>query len=121
LRKVGGLKVDLFISETGRQDYSQSLLNCISGGIDFEWFSCPPRGRSGGILLGVQADTTEILACSDGEFHFKLHICNKADNFKWSLVVVYGAAQDKFKADFLGEVVNLAKDNPYSILIRGSF
>jgi hypothetical protein len=27
----------------------------------------------------------------------------------------------EFKADFLRELVNLAKDNPYSILIRGDF
>jgi hypothetical protein len=52
----------------------------------------------------------EILASSDGEFHIKLHVRNKADNFTWSLVVVYGAAQDEFKADFLREMVNLAKE-----------
>jgi hypothetical protein len=79
--------------------------------------SRPPRGRSGGILVGIRAKTMEILASSDGEFHIKLHICNKADNFTWSLVVVYGAAQDEFKANFLRELVNLAKENPYQILI----
>jgi endonuclease/exonuclease/phosphatase family metal-dependent hydrolase len=34
---------------------------------------------------------------------------------------VYGAAQDEFKADFLRELVNLAKDNPNPILIGGDF
>ena len=42
----------------------------------------------------------DVLASSDGEFHVKLHIRNKADNFTWTLVAVYGAAQDEFKADF---------------------
>src|SRR3954469_12772435 len=51
----------------------------------------------------------------------KLHIRNKADNFTWSLVAVYGAAQVVYKADFLRELVNLAKDNPYPILIGGDF
>jgi hypothetical protein len=69
------------ISETAKRDYSSSLLNRLSGGIDFEWVSHPPRGRSGGILVGVRADTMEILASSDGEFHIKLHVRNKADNF----------------------------------------
>jgi hypothetical protein len=27
------------LSETGRRDYSPSLLNRLSGGIDFEWVS----------------------------------------------------------------------------------
>src|SRR3954469_20679907 len=81
----------------------------------------PPRGRSGGILLGVRDETMEILASSVGDFFIKLHIRNKADDFVWSLVAVYGAVQDVYKADFLRELVNLAKDNPYPILIGGDF
>jgi hypothetical protein len=61
----------------------------------------------------------EVLACSEGDFHIKLHIRNKADNFIWSLVAVYGAAQVELKAAFLRELVNLAKDNPYHIIIGG--
>ena len=34
---------------------------------------------------------------------------------------MYGAAQDELKAVFLRELVNLAKDNPYPILIGGDF
>jgi hypothetical protein len=58
----------LAISEPGRRDYSQSLLNRISGGLDFAWFSCPPRGRSGGILLGVKSESMEVLADSYASF-----------------------------------------------------
>ena len=79
------------------------------------------RDRSGGILIGVRASSFEVLDYSFGEFHIKLHLRNKSDNFIWSLVTVYGAAQDEFKADFLRELVNLAKDNPYPILIGGDF
>ena len=83
----------LAISVTGRRDFSQSLLNRLSGGLDFAWHCHPPRGRSGGILLGVKIDSMEVLAESDGEFHIKLHIRNKVVNFLWSLVTVYGPAQ----------------------------
>ena len=34
------------ISE-GKWDYSASLLNRLSGGVEFTWRSRPPRGRSG--------------------------------------------------------------------------
>jgi hypothetical protein len=61
----------------------------------------------------------EILARSSGDYHIKLYIRNRADNFTWSLVTVYGVAQDEFKADFLRELVNLAKDNPYPMIIGG--
>ena len=79
------------ILETGKRDFSVSLLNRLAGGVDFTWISSPPRGRSGGLLLGVRKDTMEVLTSSDGEFHIKLHIRNKVDNFTWSLVNVYGA------------------------------
>jgi hypothetical protein len=63
----------------------------------------------------------EVIARSGGDYHIKLHIRNRADNFIWSLVAVYGATQEEYKADFLRELVNLAKDNPYPILIGGDF
>jgi hypothetical protein len=90
----------LAISETGKRDFSQSLLNRILGGIDFSWFSCPPRGRSGGILLGVRTNTLDVLASSNGEFHIELHVRNKADNFIWGLVAMCGATQEDSKAAF---------------------
>jgi hypothetical protein len=43
----------------------------------------------------------DVLANSYGEFHIKLHIRNKAENFTWSLVAVYGAAHEASKAVFL--------------------
>jgi hypothetical protein len=60
-----------------------------------------------------------VLARSSGDYHIKLHICNRADNFTWSLVAMYGAYQDEFKASFLRELVNLVKENLYPILIEG--
>jgi hypothetical protein len=45
--------LNTYISETGKRDYSLSFLNRLSGGVDFKWLSRPPRGRSGGLLLGI--------------------------------------------------------------------
>ena len=56
------------ISETGKRDFSASLLNRISDGVEFTWKSRPPRGRSGGLLLGVRKETMDVLASSEGEF-----------------------------------------------------
>jgi hypothetical protein len=62
------------ISGMGRRDFSQTLLDRLSGGVEFEWTSQPPCGRSGGILLGVRTDTMEVLDRSGGDYHIKLHI-----------------------------------------------
>jgi hypothetical protein len=80
--------------EIGKQDMSKTNLARLSGGANFVWHCLPPHGRSGGILLGVN---TEMLYLSfslivEGEFYIKYHLCNKADNFKWILMVVYGPA-----------------------------
>ena len=69
------------------------------------------------MLVGVRSDTMEVLASSDDEYHIKLTFWNRADDFIWILVFVYGAAQDEFKANFLRELVNLAKNNPHPIII----
>ena len=89
--------------------------------MEFTWHSCPPRGRSGGMLLGIKTETMELMGRSDGEYHIKFKIRNKSDNFIWSLVAVYGAAQEEYKAAFLRELVNLAKNDPYPIIIGGDF
>ena len=111
----------LAITETGRREFAQSLLNRLSGGIEFDWYSRPPHGRSGGILLGIRTESMEVLEVTDGDFHIKMHLRNKSDNFIWSLVVVYGPAQEAAKSAFLCEMVNLAKDNPHPLIIGGDF
>jgi hypothetical protein len=108
-------------SETGKQDYSSSFLNRLSGGGDFEWVSRPPHGRSGGLLVGIRTSTMEILDNSGEDFHIKLHVRNKSDDFVWSLVSIYGATQDVHKPAFLREMVNLAKNNLHPIIIGGDF
>lgn len=109
------------ISEAGKCDFRPHVLDHLSGGFDYAWHSLPARGRSGGILLGIMTTTMDLLAFSIGEFHIKFHLRNRADNFTWTLVAVYGAAQDEHKSAFLRELVNLAKNNPYPMLIGGDF
>jgi hypothetical protein len=62
------------ISEMGKRNNSTSIQNRLSGGDDFAWVSRRPRGRSGGLLVGVRTSTMEILDNSGGDFHIKLHI-----------------------------------------------
>jgi hypothetical protein len=52
----------------------------------------------------------DVFTDLDGEYHIKLHIHNKAGNFAWTFVVIYGASHEEFTANFLCGMVNLAKD-----------
>jgi hypothetical protein len=68
--------------EIGKQDMSKMNLNRLSGGVDFIWHCLPPKGWSGGILLGVNATILDISMIVEGEFYIKFHLCNKIDKFK---------------------------------------
>jgi hypothetical protein len=109
------------ISKTCRRDFSQSLLNRLSGGIDLSGYLDLPEVDHGDSNWSKNGQHGSIRPFLGRDCHIKLHIRNRADNFKWSLVTMYGTVQDEFKANFLRELVNLAKDNPYLILIGGDF
>src|SRR6266540_508817 len=74
------------ILKTGKQDLSRSTMTRLSGGVDFIWHCLPPRGRSGGILLGVKASSFDLSLSGKGSFFIKFHLTNRADKFKWILM-----------------------------------
>ena len=109
------------VMETGKQDMSRSNLNRLSGDADFIWHCLPPRGRSGGILLGINSTVLDLSIIVEGEFFIKFHLRNRNDDFKWILMAVYGPAQDEFKSAFLSELVRTCQQNPLPTLIGGDF
>jgi mannosylglycoprotein endo-beta-mannosidase len=119
---IRDFKLDFFaISESGRDNFSAPFLNHISGGLDFQWYCVPPNGRSGGILVGINADTISVQNIVTGERCVKFYVTSKHDNFKWVLVAVYGAAQDEHKPDFLAELVRICEDEPLPMIVGGDF
>ena len=56
------------VMETGKKDMSRENLSRLSGGADYIWYCLPPRGRSGGILLGINALNLELSLIVEGVF-----------------------------------------------------
>ena len=56
------------VMETGKQDMSRSNLNRLSGDAYFIWHCLPPRGRLGGILLGINSTVLDLSIIVEGEF-----------------------------------------------------
>jgi hypothetical protein len=75
-----------------------------------------PKGRSVGILLGVDLHIFDIGAIDEGDHYIKFHLCNKSNGFKWALVVVYGPAQAE-KENL--ELVNMCSHKNLPLLIGG--
>lgn len=107
-----GLKLRGFLAitakKTKQKKQNKTLLNI-------------PRGRSDGILLGINLEVMEVASIDEGEFYVKFHVRNKEDGFQWILVAVYGAAQEEFKEDFLVELVNACNKEPCPLLVGGDF
>lgn len=115
-------KLDFFaILETGRDNFSTPFLINISGGQYFQWYCLPPKGRSGGILVGVNATSLSVQQVVAGDRCVKFYITSRVDHFLWALVAVYGAAQDKQKPEFLAELVHICENEPLPILVGGDF
>ena len=100
------------VMETKKHDMSRSNLNSLSGDADFIWHCLPPRGRSGGNLLGINSSVLDLSIIVEGEFFIKFHLQNRNDDFKWILMAVCGPAQNDFKSAFLSELVCTCQQNP---------
>jgi exonuclease III len=109
------------ISETGRSDFMPIFLKNLCAGRDYLWHSKAPRGRSGDILLGVDLQIYDIGAIEEGDYYAKFHICNKSDNFKWALVVVYGPAQEEHKESFLAKLLNMCSHENLPLVMDGDY
>jgi exonuclease III len=109
------------IMETKRNNFTVSELAHFCANKNYTWNWSPTRGRSGGIILGVNIENFDVQGVALGNFHVKLHLKNKIDNFEWVLVAVYGAAQDEEKSIFLQELVQTCRVENLPIMVGGNF
>jgi hypothetical protein len=97
------------------------FLKNLCSGREYLWHSKAPKGRSGGILLGVDLQFFGIAAIDEGNYYVNFYLCNKADIFKWALVVIYGPAQDEHKEKFLAELVNMCSHENLPMMLGGDY
>jgi hypothetical protein len=90
------------IQETKKMDFNDSLLNTMSNSM--EWRFLPAVGTSGGILVGIKAQSMEIISWCNFTYSRMMMIRNYSDNLVWRLIVVYGPPYDEHKLDFVAEL-----------------
>jgi hypothetical protein len=98
-----------------------SLLKKFDYNQDYLWMWNPSRGKSGGILVGIRNEWYDVESFKQGEFMLQMNLWDKLNKVKWNLLVVYGAAQDENKTDFLAELSSFCSTNTEPILIGGDF
>ena len=78
--------------ETMCTEFSLPELDSLSPHL-FSWHWLPSSGttgHSGGILLGMKDTTFEVGRMDQGKFFVSMEIFERALNFKWEVVIVYG-------------------------------
>lgn len=78
--------------EMGRDNFTSHFLETVFGGLDYDSHCLPPRGSTGGILLGFNCKSPRVLNIIMGDYAIKFHVRSKVDGFRRPLVVVNGAA-----------------------------
>jgi exonuclease III len=109
------------LQETNKKSFEDSWLNSISGNRNFAWFWTPANGRSGGLLVGFNADAFDVRETEMGDFMIKVLLVHKENGFIWNFVNVYGAAQNDQKQKFLIELSSFCSKCKYPMLVGGDF
>jgi exonuclease III len=88
---------------------------------DYLWLYNSAKGRSGGILVGVRKEYYDVGSFHQGEFMLQLNLGDKINKMKWNLLVVYGAAHDDLKMQFLSELSSFCSKHSEPLVIGGDF
>jgi hypothetical protein len=108
------------VARNWKEQLLSSFSNKNPGGLDF-MYCLPPLGQSGGILVGLNLQTINVKNIVAGDHCVKFHLSSKLDKFEWYLGIVYGAAQDAQKGEFLAELVRMCEDVALPLLVGGDF
>lgn len=109
------------LQETMIPECNDSLLRKFDMNQEYLWMWNSSRGKSGGILVGIQIQRFDVGSFKQGEFMLQMNLSDKELKTKWNLLVVYGAAQEENKIKFLAELSYFCASNVEPILIGGDF
>jgi hypothetical protein len=71
--------------------------------------------------VGVKKEFYDVGAFHQGNFMLQMNLWDKLNKIKWNLLVVYRAAQDENKIQFLSELSAFCSRSSEPILIGGDF
>ncbi|XP_073361240.1 uncharacterized protein [Aegilops tauschii subsp. strangulata] len=111
------------IQETMRTEFSISKLEHLSSDL-FAWHWLPSSGstgHSGGILLGVKDATFEVGSMDRGGFFVSMEIFERALNFKWEVIAVFGRADHRRSEAFLAELRRKVAAAQLQVVVGGDF
>ena len=109
------------LQETMKKSYNPSYFRKLDPEGKFKWEWIPSRGKSGGSLGGVDKDKFDLINVKHGKYILQMDLFDKGKKCNWALLVVYGAAQDENKPEFIAELSSMCNNTHIPYLVGGDF
>jgi hypothetical protein len=84
---------------------------------DYLWKWIPSRGKSGGMLSGINLEYYDVGSFHEGKYCLQWNLWDKHKMTKWNFINVYGAAHEEDKDEFLAELVSFIRDCKEPVII----
>jgi hypothetical protein len=107
------------LQETMQASIEDGILRQIDPNQTYPWMWIPARGRSGGIMSGINLEFYDVGAFHEGKFTLQLDLWDKEKRVKWNFINVYGAAQEEDKIGFLTELAGVISKCKEPCIIGG--
>jgi hypothetical protein len=109
------------LQETMKSSFSPADLRVIDPLSKFAWHHSLVMGHSGGMLLGVNEDSFDVLGWGSGAFFLRVDVRQLDTSKEWSLFVVYGPADHRKSGYFLAELSHAVGACPLPLVVGGDF
>ena len=107
------------IQETMVENIDDITLKGFDPNSNYLWKWIPSRGKSGGLLSGINTKFLDVGGFCEGKYILQLDVWDKHLKQKWNFLNVYGAAQLEHKNEFLTELARFCCKNNQPHLIGG--
>jgi exonuclease III len=105
------------LQETMQESIEDKIIRSIDPNQEYLWKWISSRGRSGGILSGVNLELYDVGSFFERNFALQLNLWYKKNKVKWNFINLHGAAQEENKNDFLVELASMLEP----VLVCGDF
>lgn len=109
------------LQKTIKKSYSGKFFRKVDPNKTFAWNWIPAKGRSGGILCGINLDRFDVTSVELGNFSIMALVVDRKLKKNLRLATVYGPAQDDRKEPFLTELSHICTINSSPMLVGGNF
>ena len=103
------------------ESVNDSCLRKLDPNGNYLWKWMPSRGKSGGLLSGINIDLLDVGSFCEGKFILQMDLWDKQLTQKWNFLNIYGAAQEVDKNEFLAELARFCSNNKNPYLASGDF